>query len=44
LRSLEWSWTDKTSFYQKDSKKVSQKVAQLVIADAEEGVSFYIYD
>lgn len=44
LRSLEWSWTDKTSFYSKDSKKSSLRVAQLVIGDSEEGVSFYTYD
>lgn len=44
LRSLEWSWIDKSSFYPKESRKVQQRVAQLVIADAEEGVSFYTYD
>ena len=49
LRSIVWSWTDsnalKPAYEQvKDSKKHVQAVAQLVLADAEDGLSLYTLD
>lgn len=49
IRSVNWSWTDRNSLKPKyskvkESKQHNYQVAQLIIADSEEGVSLYTFD